>query len=497
MRIGITGFGAESSTFSTSIMRADDFSVHRGRRQLDLYDLAGWFPDADDIEWLPTVRAHGGAGGPVDPDAFDAFADEIVERLTAIVPLEGLYIDLHGAAHIDGRDGAEEELLRRIRAVVGDDTVISMSMDTHGNFSRELAESVDLAVCFRHAPHIDSGEIRERAVRKLVDVLRDGRRPHRAWVRVPVLLPGERTSTVVEPGRSVFGGLIPAIERHGVVDASLWVGFAWADEDRNAAAVMVTAYEADAALACAREIAQSYWDARHGFTIVAENHGSWSEALDFALAGAPAPLFISDSGDNVTAGSAGDITYALTQTLDRPDVVASGRRFLFAGIVDPASVDAAVTAGVGATLARGIGALLDDRFAGPVEREWVVERLVPGVVEGEGVVGAVLAAGDIHAMVQRGRSYFMDPKVFAAVTSRSSLTNHAYIPSDGYDVVVVKVGYLFPGQTDEAASWFMALTPGGTDLDTDRLSFDRVWRPIFPLDDGFEPDLAPLLLPAR
>lgn len=497
MRIGITGFGAESSTFSTYVMRIDDFSVHRGSDQLALYDLAGWFPEVEDIEWLPTVRAHGGAGGPIDPAAFDQVADEIVERLSAIAPLDGLYIDLHGAAHVDGRDGAEEELLRRIREVVGDDTVISMSMDTHGNFSRELAEQVDLAVCFRHAPHIDSGEIRERAVRKLVAVLRDGRRPHRAWVRVPVLLPGERTSTVVEPGRSVFGGLLPAIERHGVVDASLWVGFAWADEDRNAAAVMVTAYDPDSAVACAREIARGYWDARHDFTIVAENSGSWEEALDFALAGAPAPLFVSDSGDNVTAGSAGDITYALTRTLAREDVVTSGKRFLFAGIVDPDSVEAAVDAGVGSTLVRGVGARLDDRFAGPVEHPWVVERLIPGLVEGEGVVGAVLAAGDIHAMVQRGRSYFMDPKVFAAVTSRGSLTNHAYIPSDGYDVVVVKVGYLFPGQTDEAASWFMALTPGGTDLDTDRLTFDRVWRPIFPLDVDFEADLEPVLLPTR
>jgi microcystin degradation protein MlrC len=91
----------------------------------------------------------------------------------------------------------------------------------------------------------------------------------------------------------------------------------------------------------------------------------------------------------------------------------------------------------------------------------------------------------------------MDPAVFAKVTSRSKLENHAYIPSDGYDVVVVKVGYLFPGQTDEANSWFMALTPGGTDLDNSRLDFTRVWRPIFPLDTDFEADLDPVLLPVR
>ena len=496
MRIAIAGFGAESSTFAPHIMKLENFDVKRGEALLGLYDLAAWVPDGADIEWLPVMRAHGGAGGPIDPVAFDSFVTEIVDGIAALGELDGVYIDLHGAAHVDGRDRAEEELLRGIRAAVGEKTVISMSMDTHGNFSEELAGYIDLAVCFRHAPHIDANEIRERSVVKLVETLRKGVRPLKAWVRVPVLLPGERTSTLVEPAKTVFSGLLPAIERYGVVDASLWVGFAWADEPRNAAAVLVTGYDESSVIACAEEIARSYWDARFGFVIVADESGYWDEALDFALTRPPAPLFISDSGDNVSAGATGDTTFALAGALAREDIASSGLRMLFAGITDAASVRAAEAAGLGGTLTRPIGALIDDRFAAPVERDWTVVRLIEGLYEGEGVVGAVLESGTIHAMVQLGRAYFVPPSVLGPMTGRK-LPGHTWFPVDDYDTVVVKIGYLFPGQIEAAATWFMAITPGGTDLDPERLNFQRVWRPIWPLDTEFEADLTPIMLAAR
>jgi microcystin degradation protein MlrC len=497
MRIAIAGFGTESSTFSRHEMRAEHFSIHRGDELLGLYDLAVWIPDTD-VTWIPVMRAHGGAGGPMDPAAFESFRDEIVSGIAdahAEAPLDGVYFDLHGAAHVADRDHAEEELLGAIRAAIGAQPLISMSMDTHGNFSAELASYVDLAICFRHAPHIDAWAVRERSVKKLVEALLDGRRPTKAYVRVPVLLPGERTSTLVEPAKTVFGAIEPAIDRHGVIDASLWVGFAWADEDRNGAAVMVTGYDEAAAVACARELADGYWGARDGFVVVAEKSGPWDEALDYALTAPARPLYISDSGDNVTAGSAGDITYALHATFARPDVMASGLRILFAGMTDPAAVATAAAAGVGAIVSVAVGARIDDRYGAPVEREWEVVQLVDGLLEGEGVVGAVLRAGTIDVMVQLGRSYFVDPAVIGPMTGRR-LPNHAFIAVDAYDVVVVKNGYLFPDQVEKSGSWFMAITPGGTDLDMDRLAFSRVDRPMFPLDVDFEADLTPVVLPA-
>ena len=66
MRIAIFGFGAESSTFSRNRMGFDNFPIVRGQELIDLYDLTAW----PDIEWLPVMRAHGGAGGPIVPEVF-------------------------------------------------------------------------------------------------------------------------------------------------------------------------------------------------------------------------------------------------------------------------------------------------------------------------------------------------------------------------------------------------------------------------------------------
>ncbi|MDF2444585.1 MAG: hypothetical protein JWR01_2788, partial [Subtercola sp.] len=494
MRIAIAGIHGEQSTFTMHRAAEGFFQVTRGEEMMPQYDFAGRLgPIVDGVEWVPTVRAMGAASGPVLPHVYDAIETETMDALAdahAESPFDGVYLELHGAMNALGRARLEERYVGRVRDIVGPDVVISVSMDTHGNLSEQLATLVDLAACHRHAPHIDNLVTRDRAVTNLVSVLRSAglggdtrpERPLKAFVRVPVLLPGERTSTAVEPGNTVFAKLLPAIEAHGVLDANLWVGFAWADEDRNAAAVLVTGYDLLSVTACASELAEAYWGARDDFVIVTDHSGSWAEALDFVLDGAATPVFVSDAGDNVRAGGSGDVTFALVETLQDDRIRAAGTRFLFAGIVDRDSFDEALAAGVGASVELSVGAVVDTRYAGPVTSTFRVDQLVDGL-SGEGIVGVIVSDGPISIVVQRQ----LAPFVGAADPSSPLFAWHGVISADvsGYDVVVVKNGYQFPSQLAVAGSSFMALTPGGTDLDFDRLAFEKVWRPIHPLDRDF------------
>lgn len=510
MRIAIAGVYLESSTFSVLPAGRRAFTEMRGKELLDSYDWPERLGElVGDVEWVPLLRAMGNtAAGPTEPALFDEYVAEIVAGLTAATadaPFDGLYLDMHGAMNVLGRDGAEESFLRAVRDAVGDTPIISLSMDPHGNFSRELAELVDLAACHRHAPHIDTWQTRERAVTNLITTIRSGVRPLKAWVRVPVLLPGERTSTVVEPAKTVFGGLIPAIERYGVLDANLWVGFAWADEPRNAAAVLVTGSDPEALLSCAAEIAGWYWDAREDFVIVVDRFGDWDEALDDALADpgiavTGGPVFVSDSGDNVTAGATGDVTFALQRTRERGVVAASGKRVLFGGLVDEAAVEAAITAGIGGVLGGttplAIGAGTDKRYGAPVSGPWTVVALINGSTDADGVQGAALTDGQVHVTVQRITAAF-SPADDPAWANRRQPGLAWWPEASAFDVVVVKNGYLFPGQAALASRAFMAITPGGTDLDFDRLPFARAGRPLFPFDRDFTADLTAVLLPTR
>lgn len=496
MRIAIVGMATETSTFTMDRSPLERFSLTRGDEVFEMYDWAARFADIPaDVEFVPGLVATVNAGGPVDPEAYDVLEAEILEWLAANGPWDGVYLHMHGAMAVAGRERAEERFVGAVRELVGPDVLLSMSMDPHGNLSKELASLVDLAAAHRHAPHIDRWDTRERSVRNLVELIRRGEKPIKAWVRVPLLLPGERTSTVVEPGKTVFGSMLPAMERYpGVLDANMWIGFAWADEPRNAAAVLVTGWDEQDVVDCARELAKIYWDLHEGFQIVAEHFGPWDEALDFVLAGAARPVYLSDAGDNVSAGGSGDLTFALESTIRRADVSASGTTFLFAGLVDQPTFEAALEAGVGAVLDRSIGATVDRRFAGPVPGQWTVERFIEGVYCEDRPTAVVLRDGNISVSIQWARRYFVSTKdpAFAGYP----MPGLAWFDPAGYDVVVVKNGYLFTGQAQTAASAFMATTPGGTDLDYDRLDYHRAGRPIWPLDVGFEPDLEPVVLPA-
>jgi microcystin degradation protein MlrC len=495
MRIAIAGMHSEESTFSMHRAGPTFYEVSRGEEMLPQYEFAARLGDVvEGVEWVPTVRAMGAASGPVLPEVYDAIESETRAALLAGAPYDGVYLEMHGAMNVLGRPRAEERYVRMVREAVGPDAVISLSMDTHGNFSEELAGLVDLAACHRHAPHIDNLVTRDRAVTNLIATIRLGRRPVKAWVRVPVLLPGERTSTVTEPAKSIFGAVLPAIERYGVLDANLWVGFAWADEDRNAAAVLVTGYDEAAAAACASEIAESYWAAREDFVIVTDHSGSWDAAMDFVLEGATRPVFVSDAGDNTRAGGSGDVTYALDSAKRSAALRDASISVLFAGIVDEPAFRAAVAAGAGATLDLAIGARVDRRYAQPVAGNWVVESFIDGLF-GEGQVGAILRDGNVSVIVQRQ----LAPFVGKADPSSPQFRWEGCIHTDtsAYDVVVVKNGYQFPSQLAAAGSSFMAITPGGTDLDFQRLQFTNVWRPIFPLDEDFTPDLSATIVPAH
>jgi len=324
--IAIAGLACETSTFSPAKTLAPAFHPKRGNEIIQKYAFI--HPGTrlgESANWRGALIGHALPGGIVTRAAFEELGAEIVERLRAIVAasaaIDGLWFDIHGAMCVEGLDDVEAELLRRIRRVIGKDVIVSASMDLHGNVSRELAHQTDLITCYRMAPHEDTMETKERSCRNLVHLLmqKPRRRPIKAWVPIPILLPGEQTSTRVEPAKHIYAA-VPQVEAmKGVVDAAIWVGYAWADEPRNRGAVVITGWEEKAVVEGAEKLAKLFWDAHKDFVFVAP-HGSFKECLDTALASTSRPYFISDSGDNPTAGGSGDMTWGLTKLLARPEL---------------------------------------------------------------------------------------------------------------------------------------------------------------------------------
>ncbi|MFE1434249.1 M81 family metallopeptidase [Streptomyces griseoaurantiacus] len=485
--LAVAGLGIESSTFSPARTGAAAFHPARGAEVFDRYPfLAPGEELREAADWHGALVGKSLPGGTVTAAAWTALTDELVERLAALPPLDGLWYDIHGAMTVEGVDDAEAVLLERIRATVGPDVLVSTSMDLHGNVSRELAHRIDLITCYRMAPHEDHMETKERAVRNLVDLLASrGPRPVKAWVPVPVLLAGEQTSTRIEPARSVYAAVEEVEAADGVIDAAIWVGYAWADEPRNRAAVVVTGTDREAVAAGAEHLARGFWKARHDFAFVAPT-GTFDDILDEALVSPDRPYFVSDTGDNPTAGGAGDVTWGLTRLLERPEFrEEDGPTVLYASVPGPAAVDTAVAAGVGATVTVTAGAEVDDRHAGPVTLTGVVHAIRHG--DRDAGTEVVIRVGSVYAILTRLRKPYHHEHDFTDLD----------LDPRSADIVVVKIGYLEPELFDMAVGWKMALTPGGVDQDLLRLGHHRVRRPLFPFDrDMADPDLRARVLPA-
>ena len=275
-RIALAGIAIESSTFTPYRSGAADFEVRRGTAEI--LDRFPFFTDGsesgrrlrDAAEYVGVLHARALPGGQLDREVYEGWKKEIVDGLAATMaetPLDGFFFDVHGAMSVVGLDDAEGDLITAIRAVIGPEVVVGTAMDLHGNVSHTLFEACDLMTCYRHAPLIDAWETRERGLRDLVEVaarVRDGgARPHKALVHVPILLPGEKTSTRIEPAKSLYARIPELTEREGVTDVSYWIGFAWADQPRCKAAIVAFGDGAEAVEEAALELATAVWEARH------------------------------------------------------------------------------------------------------------------------------------------------------------------------------------------------------------------------------------------
>jgi microcystin degradation protein MlrC len=464
LRIAVGGIHTECSTSSPVLMQPEDFRVLRGAGLLG-HEYFN-FLDAEGVEHLPLLHARAVPGGPVSRATYEGFKAEFLDLLKASLPLDGLYLAMHGAMTVEGLDDAEGDWISAARAVVGADVPIAASYDLHGNVTQQIIDQLDIFAGYRTAPHIDVRETMVRAWSMLVQALKTGEKPGVAWAPVPVLLPGERTSTEDEPAKSLYLKLPEHDAVAGIWDANLMVGYVWADQPRATACAVVTAVDKAAAEQVAAAIAQSYWDARADFQFGPVT-GPLAEMLDIAEASETRPIILADSGDNPTGGGVGDRADVLSALIAR-----DFQDVLIAGITDKPGVEACFAAGEGASLSLTVGGSLDPASAS-VAIEAKVVRLDAGhdLAERQAVVQT---GGITLVLAARRRPYH----------NIADFTRLGLDPAK-VRLLVVKSGYLSPELAPISNPNLMALTDGVINQDIENLPSHRRHQPSYPFVKEF------------
>ena len=397
-RIAVAGFQHETNTFApqraiwATFERADAWPGYD--RGPALFDAVAGFniPIAGAIETLrelgqelvPLSWCSAPPSSYVEEDAYERVAAGMLEDLAAARPLDGIYLDLHGAmvaAHLEDGEG---ELLRRIRALVGDTLPIVISLDFHTNMTHAMVRHASAMVGYKTYPHVDMAATGGRAAALLDKLIHEKRPLAKAFRQANFLIPLVWQCTLAEPTKGVFE-LADELERggashnQGIVSIIHTPGFPPADIKECGPALVVYGYDQEAADAAADRLLAALNTKEAEF---AGRLYTADEAVQEALRLAQTttkPIVLADIQDNPGAGGTSD-TVGLLRAL----IAHQAKGAVLGMIVDPEAAAAAHEVGEGGLLPCGVGAKIGYAGEMPVEAKWRVVRLASGDFVGTG-----------------------------------------------------------------------------------------------------------------
>ena len=178
-KIAVGGISTECSNYSPLYQNESDFVSLEGQTLLDLID----FPfDEYGIETYPVFFNRSVPGGPIESHYFRQTKDKFIAELESLGTLDGVMLIMHGAIFVDDLDDPEGEWIEAVRGVVGEDCIVSVSFDLHGQMTNKIVNNIDALSAYRTAPHIDVEDTHRRASKMLVDAIENNQRPTVLWL---------------------------------------------------------------------------------------------------------------------------------------------------------------------------------------------------------------------------------------------------------------------------------------------------------------------------
>lgn len=472
MKIIIGMLHHETNTLTPLTTGLADFDVSEGEQMLERVAVTQCLREAG-AEVIPTIYASAVPSGRVEASAYSYFADRILGIVRDRAPVDGIWLHLHGAMDVEGIGSGEADLAARIRKIVGDSTPMAVALDFHANICEEFVNAVNVVCGYRTAPHVDQDETQIRAARLLLESIKSGKLPRTFMIRVPVLTPGDILVTTSDPGRSLMAQVEGVDSKPGVICASIFGGQPWVDAPNVSMSVVMSAdNDSTVAREEALRLAKSCWDARTQLRFEAEV-AEPRMAIAAAMEARKTPVFISDSGDNITGGAPGDSALMLKLLTE-----AGAKRTLVAGITDPEVVSACADLHPGDSLDAVLGGKLDPKKSQSMRVTGTLKTKgsLIGWLGGNGGPAVVLEIGGIDVLVTQQRCGIVSPKIVRS----------AGVDCSDYDLIVVKLGYLWDALAKVARHAIIALTPGATCEDIASIEYHHVSRPIYPLDKDFD-----------
>ena len=485
MRIAVGGYLVAVNTFATQKMGLDLFqrATLSGERVLRVGgaqgSIAGFLHGARQHHWdiVPLPFVVPGVGGKVTTEAHEAAKAGFLDLLRNSPPLDGVFLQLHGTAVSDECDDCEGDLLRTLREFLGDKLPILATLDGHSNTTPLMVEQASMLIGVKTNPHYDFFPGGEQAARVMAGMFDGSVAPTSAWAQ-PAMAPALQ-KIYIAPGWPMEA-LMRQAHRLGrdprVLDVSLLGGFFCADIPETGMSVTVTTNN-EPALAhdIAERVKEACWAKRQAFHT---DMVPVEEGVRAAIEAEDGLVVLGDLADSGGAGTPGDGTALLAELLKQ-----NAQSAVVGNITDPAAVQAAVRAGIGKNVTLSVGGKVDAFHGAPVEISGRVRVIQDGVYTAATAFNAGTYRRGATALVDCGG-------VEVILTSRPTHgfeANHfrslGIEPTQRKILAVKSELQHRAGFAGIARTFIDVDTPGRATQVHARLPYEKIRRPVFPLDD--------------
>ena len=458
MKIIVAAYQCESNSQAKLHPQRHDFEYFKGEdifKKLVVKDVL----EKNGFEVIPSIYAVALPSATVERDTYGYYAEQILETVRANPDAAGVFIFFHGSMEVEEIGSGELYLLKEIRKIVSKDCLIALSLDAHANITDELCDYADIISGFKTVPHTDQAETQMRSVGALIYCLKNGIRPYAKMVRVPFLLKNDTLQTAYEPLKGLIKETVELEKTDEIFTANLFLGHCWVDAPNTSASTVVCAKSGKRAEEIAKDLANKLWATRRDYKFLCEAELPY-ECVKRAIEGKEKRIFITDSGDNTTAGAEGDTTGILRLFLtENPK-----KKTCVAGITDFETVNEFFKNRDG-----------EEIYLKSFDKVGVIKA--HGEILGwtKEIIGRSLTVsfGNVDTIFTEYRSAFVEKGNF----------DKANVDLLEYEIVVVKLGYLFTELKPYADRELFALSDGASCVELARLNLKKIIRPMFPLDD--------------
>jgi microcystin degradation protein MlrC len=487
MRVAIGGYLAVANSFATqrtglaqfqrSQLSGDALINRVGRGDTA---IAGFLRGAQEQGWSVTPLHYffPGLAGKNTDEGHQWAKETLVSSLRKAQPVDGIFLQLHGTAASESIPDCDGDLLRAIRAEVGDRVPIIASLDGHANVSQLMVSEATMLIGVKTNPHYDFLAVGQQAAKVMAGVLDGSVRPEMAWAQPALVAPLQKL--YIAPGWPMDHLMRIARNRGGVndrvLDISLLGGFFVSDRRETGPSVVVTT-DREPALGreIADEISEACWARRREFLT---DMVPVAEAVREAIATDENPVVLGDLADSGGAGTPGDGTAILAELLKQ-----NARGAVVGNIADAGAVQQAIAGGIGKEVRLTVGGKVDRFHGEPVSISGRVRLIHDGVY----TASTKFNSGTYH----RGPTVVIEcGGTEVILTSRPCLVfdpNH--FRSLGIEplerkILVCKAELQHrAGMATVARTFIDVDAPGLATQDLRRLPFKEIRRPVFPLDD--------------